>query len=468
MQHALETAQGLRAENLSKQISLRLLTTVPEALFESFSEGTLLEGRVLQAQGRNLRLMLNNNQELVAENLSDLEVKEGDQLELMLESKNPITLKVVSLQRRLNVEQVLQFLLDLQEEPQVNLDPQKLQTLIKNSGIFYERKLLDLFMGKENLKNILEDAKAQLLVNLFSLAEQVHGGEVKDLKTIETLFAMVLRRTEHLREVENLLRTFYLENLNHWEFTQLVRSAESSGRREILKALEKGDKENLLILLSKEQKSLENIPAVKSFILAFERLKLLSLLVKDEELANLLRGFVEAVEKEDTSTLKEIHRRLEGFLEEGRKLLPLRERIERDGLTWFQQLSTISQMQRFAFSEGTLVIPFKWEGYRGAMAVRTQGKEYRIFINLNYPEGFVSALLSSPKLEKIKAVSLSLYTNSEILYKKMEKGKALLESMLKEEGVQLRDLRLKLLPSLQSLKDVLKESFYGGNFYLVV
>jgi hypothetical protein len=154
LQHALETAQGLKAENISKQMSLKLLTTVPQALLDAFSEGNLLEGRVVQTQGRTIRVML-NNQELVAENLSDLEIREGDQLKLMLESKNPITLKIVSLQRRLNIEQVLRFVVDFQEEPPINLDLQKLQVLVKNSGLFYERKLLDFFTGKLDLKSIL-------------------------------------------------------------------------------------------------------------------------------------------------------------------------------------------------------------------------------------------------------------------------------------------------------------------------
>ena len=467
LQHALETAQGLKAENISRQMNLKLLTTVPQALLEAFPEGTLLEGRVVQTQGRTLRVML-NNQELVAENLSDLEIKEGDQLGLMLEGKNPITLKIVSLQRRLNIEQVLQFVLDFQEEPPINLDLQKLQALVKNSGLFYERKLLDFLTGKVDLKSILEDTKAQLLSNIFNLAGQIHGGEVKDIKTIDQLFGTVLKRTENLKEIGNLLRTLYLENLNHWEYTQFVRFVESTGKREILEALEKEDKDTLLILLSKELKSIEDTLAGKSFSLAFERLKQFSLLVKDEELGNLLRSFFEAVEKEDANGLREIHRKLENFIEEGRRLLPFRERIEKDGLVWLQQLNTISQMQRLMVNEGTVVLPFKWEGHRGGMLIRTQKNEYKVFINLNYPEGFVSVLLSSPKTERVKAISLNLYTNSELFYRKMEEGKALLESMLKEEGLQLRDLKLNLLSSSQSLREVLKEHFYEANLYLVV
>lgn len=78
-----------------------------------------------------------------------------------------------------------------------------------------------------------------------------------------------------------------------------------------MKALEKGDKDALLILLSKELKSIEDTTAGKSFSLAFERLRQFSLLVRDEELGNLLRSFFEAVEKEDIGKLREIHRRLE-------------------------------------------------------------------------------------------------------------------------------------------------------------
>jgi hypothetical protein len=214
--------------------------------------------------------------------------------------------------------------------------------------------------------------------------------------------------------------------------------------------------------------SIEDTPAGKSFSLAFERLKQFSLLVRDEELGNLLGSFFEAVEKEDANGLREIHRKLENFIEEGRRLLPFRERIEKDGLVWLQQLNTISQMQRLMVNEGTVVLPFKWEGHRGGMLIKTQKNEYRVFINLNYPEGFVSVLLSSPKTERVKAISLNLYTNSELFYRKMEEGKSLLESMLKEEGLQLRDLKLNLLPSPQSLKEVLKEHFYGANLYLVV
>ncbi len=173
------------------------------------------------------------------------------------------------------------------------------------------------------MNSILEDTKAQLLSNIFNLAGQIHGGEVKVIKAIDQLFGMVLKRTENLKEIENLLRTLYLENLNHWEFAQFVRFVESIGKKEILKALEKGDKDALLILLSKELKGIEDTPAGKSFSLAFERLKQFSLLLRDEELGNLLRSFFEAVEKEDASGLREIHRPLENFIEEGRRLCPL-------------------------------------------------------------------------------------------------------------------------------------------------
>jgi hypothetical protein len=424
LQHALETAQGLKAENISKQMSLKLLTTVPQALLEAFPEGTLLEGRVVQTQGRTLRVML-NNQELVAENLSDLEIKEGDQLGLMLEGKNPITLKIVSLQRRLNIEQVLQFVLDFQEEPPINLDLQKLQALVKNSGLFYERKLLDFFAGKADLKSILEDTKAQLLSNIFNLAGQIHGGEVKDIKTIDQLFGMVLKRTENLKEIENLLRTLYLENLNHWEFTQFVRFVESTGKREILEALEKGDKYAFLILLSKGLKSIEDTPAGKSFSLAFERLKQFSLLVKDEELGNLLRSFFEAVEKEDASGLREIHKRLENFIEEGRRLLPFRERIEKDGLVWLQQLNAISQMQRLMVNEGTVVLPFKWEGHRGGMLIRTQKNEYRGFYKPKLSGRFCKCPPLKPEDGKGKSHKLKLIHQQRAFLQKDGEGKSL-------------------------------------------
>ncbi|WP_333785291.1 hypothetical protein [Thermocrinis sp.] len=470
LQHALETSQGLRAGNVSKELNLRLLSTVPESLLQAFSESSGgLKGYVLEAYGRNLRILLNNNQEILAENMSDVEVQKGDYLELALEGKNPLSLRIISLQRKTGIDQILDIAFGPSESFLFSLEEEDIASLIRNSGLFYERKLLSHLRGEVSLKEILEDAKAQIILNLLSLAEDVQSqlniqeNNVQSLDSIKNLFLAIMNKTENLAEIRNLLRNLYLENLNNWELAQFIRFIESSGNRQILGTMERGDKDVLIHLLYREIQNLLHTPAGKSLNLAFERLKTMVFYLKDTEIKEQLNNFIKALDNGKIEDLRESHRKLVGLLEEREKLLPLRERIERDGLQWIERLNIIIQAQRIMANDGVLVVPFKWEGRKASIILRSSKDEYRVFVNLNYPEGFISAML----LYK-KDLSLRFYTNSEVFYSNLETSKHILESMLKEENIKVKEIVVNLIPTLQDLKKVIKGEIHSTNLYLVV
>ena len=475
LQHALETSQGLKAENVSKQLNLRLLSTVPEALLQAFSEGkSYLKGYVLEAYGRNLRILLNNNQEILAENMSDVEVQKGDYLELALEGKNPLSLRIISLQRKTGIDQILDIAFGPSESFLFDLGKEDIISQIKNSGLFYERKLLSFLTGNIGLNEILEDTKAQIILNLLSLAENVQSqfniqeNNVQNLDSIKNLFLAIMNKTENLAEIRNLLRSLYLENLNNWELAQFIRFIESSGNRQILETMERGDKDVLIHLLYREIQNLLHTPAGKSLNLAFERLKTMVFYLKDTEIKEQLNNFIKALDGGKIEDLRDSHRKLVGLLEEREKLLPLRERIERDGLQWIERLNIIIQAQRIMANDGVLVVPFKWESRKASIILRSDKDEYRVFVNLNYPEGFISAMLLYPKSKETKGLSLRFYTNSEVFYSKLETSKHILESMLKEEDIRVKEIMFNLIPTLQDLKKIIKGEIHSTNLYLVV
>jgi len=439
LQHALETSQGLRAQSVGEQIRIRLLSTVPESLLEAFSEGGLLRGYVLEAYGKNLRILLNNSQEVLAENNSTLEIQEGDHLELVLESKNPISLKIISLQRRTNIDQVLDSVFN-PEASLFDLEDGNLRTLINNSGIFYERKLLGFLLGNISLDEILQDTKAQTIQNLISLTQEIHNQlnlkpqPDQSLDSIKKLFLYVMNKTEGIVEVKNLLKSLYLEDLNSWEFAQ----------------------------------SSQNIPAGRSIQLVLERLKAMIPSLRDQELKEHLSSFVKALNGGSLEDLAESHKRLVNLLKDRERFLLLRERIEREGLQLMDRLNAILQAQRIMANEGFLVIPFKYKDGKGGIVIKPNKEEYRVFINLNYPEGFVCAVLSCPKLKGAKGISLSFYTNFENFYNKIEANRRILEQMLKEEGFRIREFKISLVSMVEDLKKSIKQELQDTNLYLVV
>ncbi|WP_448588255.1 hypothetical protein [Thermocrinis sp.] len=474
LQHALETSQGLKAQNLSRELNLKVLSTVPNSLLEAFSEGgNLLRGYVIESYGKNLRILLNNNQEILAENISTLNIQEGDYLELVLENENPISLKVVLLQRRADIDQVLDMVINPSEGYLFNLE-EDINSLIKNSGLFYERKLLSYLLGNVRLGEVLKDAKAQIIQNLLDLAEEVQkqlnlrSQANLSLDHIKHLFLSLMSKTEGLFEIKSLLKSLYLENLNSWEFTQFVRFIENSGNRKILDAMERGDRYALMQLLYTEIKNLLDTPAGKSVSLAFERLKVMAFSLKDVEIKHQLESFIKALDSGNLEDLRESHNKLVSLLEDRQKLLPLRERVEREGLEWLNRLNALLHIQRIMVNNGVLVLPFKWDGRKAGIILKPDKEEYRVFINLNYPDGFVSALLSRPKLKETNYIHLSFYTNSESFYRKIEEGKHLLESILKQEGLNIKEFKLSLINKVEDLKMVVKQSFYDAHLYLVV
>ncbi len=165
LQHALERSQALEAYKQAQRVQIRILTIVPEIFLETLGrKGNQFRATVMNATENKVLLSLPNGYQIEAENRLSIGISRGDILTLMVEEENPVTLQIVSVER--GVKDIKTLIKNLIEDVAFTINlihPDKAQESIKNSGLFYENKLIKFLTGKEKLENILQDRKYKLL-----------------------------------------------------------------------------------------------------------------------------------------------------------------------------------------------------------------------------------------------------------------------------------------------------------------
>ncbi|MDQ7082803.1 MAG: hypothetical protein Q9N34_07540 [Aquificota bacterium] len=87
--------KAYEAYETAKVLQIRILTKVPEALLASLGDmGSRLRATVRSISEGRVLLSLENGYELEAENRLAIPIKVGEELSLVLESKEPLTLRV--------------------------------------------------------------------------------------------------------------------------------------------------------------------------------------------------------------------------------------------------------------------------------------------------------------------------------------------------------------------------------------
>ncbi|MFN3599278.1 MAG: hypothetical protein ACK4VK_06050 [Aquificaceae bacterium] len=235
LQHAIEQSQPLTAEKSASHLRIKILSTVPEVLLDFFSKsGSTVKARVNYLEGSMVSLSFSEDLEIKAENKSSIPLMLGDIVELTLESENPLTLKITSLFRENAFDNLLKAIFEGKDEPFIQLNTENLRDTIENSGIFYERKLLDFLLGKIKPEVLLKDLKAQLLDSLskdlksLGKALNIEQDLTQDIKTLKDFVDLLkdknIKDKEHLALVDRLQNNLYkLELLNQIQWFMLRR-----------------------------------------------------------------------------------------------------------------------------------------------------------------------------------------------------------------------------------------------------
>jgi hypothetical protein len=157
----------------SREARLQLVKTpsVVRNFFETIPLGYELYAVVKKASEEELLIslhFLNKELEIHVKNAFGLEFKPGQKILLALIDKNPFVLKILPFRdERFKIFSVIKNFFRNPSLFSVNINPSEvggiIPLLIKNSGIFYERKIVEYLLGREKLEELKKDSKYKLL-----------------------------------------------------------------------------------------------------------------------------------------------------------------------------------------------------------------------------------------------------------------------------------------------------------------
>ena len=475
--------KAYEAYETARVYEIRILSRVPEALLASLGDvGSRFRATVKSLDSEKVVLMLENGYEVEAENRLAMPVKMGEELNLVLESKDPITLRVErSFSGVRGVRDLLSSLLSIDAFP---LKADSLKETVENSGIVYERKVWDFLRGVLGEEELARDVKYQVLKALneadtkgleavlrevvlpeelgkgvSSLLEKAEKGEkaefFRELVFLERELDAKIndneRRADFIREtVRNLTRSL-VKDLT--ERTALI-GLKFTVNRKILDPMEKNPK--TLSVFREALKSLEN-NRMQEFV---QKLNLVGLKLTNPEelplhrdkLVSLMRDLVRGANtflssKLETEDVDAISRELRKLSEERGKLSELRERLTSElpaevkkNLT---RLEGINYMQSFFIAQegNRFVIPFRVEEGKGVLALSMKDS-FRIFVKLNFEEGFLGILMEAPRRENPDYVNLMFRTDIERLRLELENSLPSLKDELSDLGLEVKRLEV--------------------------
>ncbi len=457
LQQAIEQSKPSQAQKTGEEFRIKVLSNVPDVFLElSSGGGSTIRAEVSSSEGNLLTLLLKDGFELKAENRSSIRFLPGDIIELKIEEGLPVTFKITGLYRRGYEGNILNLMLEGKEKFYVSINPEKLIEDLYNSGVFYERKLVELLLGKLKPEEVIKDKKAQLIQSLLVYTEELSsllGMEYeRSIEGIRKLLEVLRLKTEEFNIVLSSFKTLLFENLDHEEYMKLVKFFESIGERDILKAMEKKDIPALL-------KALWNLTekgVLVEYRSVFERLK--------DSNESVVRNFFKLVEEASEKDVRSAYKSFQGYMEKGRSLLEFYNSRGEHMQNLLSRLEFIEHLQwLLAKQGGAFYIPIYYQGGKGGLMF-ISGREYSVVFKLDYTEGFVAGLLKMPRSKEL--LDVLLFTDTESMAEKIRAGKELLQRMLLEEKIKLRSFSVSV-STKESVAETIRSN-YGEGFLLLV
>ncbi|EDP75884.1 hypothetical protein [Hydrogenivirga sp. 128-5-R1-1] len=475
--------KAYEAYETAKVYEIRILSRVPEALLASLGDlGSRFRATVKSLEQGKVILTLENNYEIEAENRLAMPVKVGDELTLVLESKNPVTLRVErSFSGIRGVQELLKTVLGMDVPP---LKDGNVRESVENSGLLYERKVWDFLRGVLGADQIKGDIKYQVLKSLSEADTSRIESFLRRADVPEAFREQVARLLESAKEGERLeffrglvslegeieakisgneqrltLIRETVRELVRSMFASVVDRARSLGievkvREALTSSMETNPK--TLDIFREALKSLEN-GSVQEFT---RKLNLVGLKVENPELIvpnrdkllTHLRDLVKGANtllssKLNTEDVNLIARQVKEMAEEVERLSEFRERLTselpqevKENLT---RLENINYMQAYFVAQGgrRFAVPFRTEEGKGLLAFSMKDS-FRIFVKLNYDEGFLGILIEAPKKSEPEFVNILFKTDIEALEREIESSIPLLRRDIEELGLDVRKMEV--------------------------
>ncbi|MEJ7620742.1 MAG: hypothetical protein WKI46_08020 [Aquificaceae bacterium] len=457
LQQAIEQSKPSQAQKAGEEFRIKVLSSVPDVFLELSSGGSsTIKAEVSSSEGNLLTLLLKDGFELKAENRSSLRFFPGDILELKIEEGIPLTFRITGLYRKGYEGNILNLVLEGEEKFYISINPEKFMEDLDNSGIFYERKLVELLLGKLKPEELIKDKKAQLVQSMLVYAEELSSllnmEYEQSVDGIKKLLEALKLKVEEFNRVSSSLKTLLFENLDHEEYIKLAKFFESMGEVNLLKAMETKDTLNFL----RSFWNLTEKGVLSEYREVFEKLK-------DSE-EPVVRDFFRLVIESSEKDARNVYKSFQEYIERGRSLLEFYnskgERME----SFLSRLEFIEHLQwLLAKQGGAFYIPIYYQGGKGGLMFKS-GQDYSAVFRLDYGDSFIAGLLKMPRSKEL--LDVLLFTDTESMAEKIRAGKELLQRMLLEEKIKLRSFSVSV-STKEGVADIIRSN-YGEGFFLLV
>jgi len=456
-QHAAEQFQTIRAQKAGEALRIRVLSVVPDVLLD-LSLGGTIRAKVSHWEDSIIGLTLPNGVEIRAENKSSIPLVVGDTVDLMVESTNPFIFRVVGLYRKGQGEELLRLIFEKEDSLLVSINTENFKESVENSGIFYERKLFDLFLGKIKVEDLMKDRKTQIIGQILLLAKDLSDMLGVDfevsLEGIKNLLHIFREKIQNYEKVIEAFNVLSFENMSHEEYLEFIKGLRND--RPFILALDRGDRAIILKELHRLIKS-GRLTEYKGIVEAFESLQNI------EE--PVVKEFLKAMEGGSDKDIKRTYNALESYLKESQRWIEFYNTKLPQLENLLYRLEFLNSLQWTMLKDSrAFYLPIYYEGGKGGIMFKAD-KDYTVFFKLNYHVGFLAGLLKRPK--KHQSLDIRFLTNIASLAERLREGRDRLQEMLLEDGIGLKSYLVEVVEEGQVLERV-KDSFSQEGFLLIV
>ncbi len=489
-------AQPLEVSKEAENLAIAIKTTVSQALLGALSDELsrqgFIEATVEDVKPNAYKLMLNNGVEIEVNSATTLDIKKNDVLKLIISSINPLVLKIADVKSPSSPIASIKQALEYQNiVPSKGISPKD----IEDSGLFYEKKLIDFLLKAKDLSTLTTDNKYQLLKDITNTAK-----DIKNLEAFKSLPDNVKTAIENIAsanitksDLEAIFKTQNPENIKDI-LSLLLMPEEPQIPKEALSALPKAQNilsdieknfifnikalPNLIFELSSVLKDMPNDikdmffknmqtilaniknqnagellksnPELLFDILSAKDPKEIISQIKDEPLKALANNLIKDINSIKQDIQNQISQNPTRMLELSRHMKEALNNVQ-NNLNFDAKLNhlkdtantlyNINIAQQFILQNNAFFVNFEEGSKKGFGAFKKEENTYRVFIKLNWEDGFLGSILEMPRSDT-KSLSVKFYTDIEPLSKLLESSKDELEGVLKEEGLKLKNLEV--------------------------
>jgi hypothetical protein len=492
-------SQPLEVSKESENLAIAIKTTVSQALLgalsDELSKQGFIEATVEDVKPNAYKLMLNNGVEIEVNAATTLDIKKNDILKLVISSINPLVLKIADLKSPSSPISVLNKAMDYES---TILSQSFSKTDIENSGLFYEKKLLDFLLKAKDLSTLTQDNKYKLLQDIVNTAKDIKSLEAfknlkEDMKVaienianasfskedLETLFksqsspedikdmlSLLLAKEpkdipkdvlNYIPKAQSILANieknfiFNAKSLPNFvlELSSVLKNMPSDIKDIFFKSLQ-----DILNIKNQSAKELlKSNPELFLDILNTKDPKELVANIQDNALKAIVSDVIKDINSIKQDVLNQISKNPVKVLEFSKHIKEalnnLQNNVSFDAkLNHLKEdantLYNINLAQQFILQNNAFFINFEEGSKKGFGAFKKEENTYRAFIKLNWEDGFLGSILEMPKNDT-KKISIKFYTDIEPLSKLLESSKEELDNVLKEEGLNLSTLEVFML-----------------------